>query len=257
MTRRSESVNQPGTVERNPQKLPVVEVHTWHFRSCSSIFALFKHQILRTTRMKAVCILSLLLCVFIVECKKQKNSDRKDIIIIDDVKFFKKVMKTHTNLLVLFSQSEVIQTKGKPPCVVLYLEDNLKDIRQFCTSSARNPSVLGIDRTFNLGACFATTLVYQHNNLIRKGASNPPIMLAAIYLHWDGLYTTYHRFFSHLQSKLNVDIGGTQLSKIVIGSDEEAALTKAIKQCFPSSANILCSRHLEENVRRYLTNNIG
>ncbi|CAB4010095.1 hypothetical protein DIZ80_08245 [Paramuricea clavata] len=82
-------------------------------------------------------------------------------------------------------------------------------------------------------------------------------MLAAIYLHWDGLYTTYHRFFSHLQSKLNVDIGGTQLSKIVIGSDEEAALTKAIKQCFPSSANILCSRHLEENVRRYLTNNIG
>jgi hypothetical protein len=68
--------------------------------------------------------------------------------------------------------------------------------------------------------CFATTLVYQHNNLIRKGASNPPIMLAAIYLHWDGLYTTYHRFFLHLQSKLNVDIGGTQPSKIVIGSDE-------------------------------------
>jgi transposase-like protein len=64
-------------------------------------------------------------------------------------------------------------------------------------------------------------------------------------------------FFLHLQSKLNVDIGGTQLSKIVIGSDEEAALTKAIKQCFPSSANILCSRHLEENVHRYLTNNIG
>ena len=80
-------------------------------------------------------------------------------------------------------------------CVVLYLEENLKDIRQFCTSSARNPSVLGIYRTFNLGACFATTLVYQHNNLIRKGASNRPIMLAAIYLHWDGLYTTYHRFF--------------------------------------------------------------
>ena len=32
---------------------------------------------------------------------------------------------------------EVIQTEGKPPCVVLYLEDNLKDIRQFCTSSSR------------------------------------------------------------------------------------------------------------------------
>ena len=95
------------------------------------------------------------------------------------------------------------------------------------------------------------------NNLIRKGADNPPIMVAAIYLHWDGLYTTYHRFFSHLRSKLDIDIDGTQLLEIVIGSDEETALTKAIKQCFPSSTNILCTRHLEENVRRYLTNKIG
>ena len=82
-------------------------------------------------------------------------------------------------------------------------------------------------------------------------------MLAAIYLHWDGLYTTYHRFLSHLQSKLSVDIGGTQLSKIVIGSDEEAALTKAIKQCFPSSVQVICTRHLEENVRRCLSNKVG
>ncbi|XP_028394335.1 probable protein disulfide-isomerase A4 isoform X1 [Dendronephthya gigantea] len=56
--------------------------------------------------MKGVLFFFLLLCVFTVQCKKQKNSDRKDIIIINDVKFFKKVMKTHTNLLVLFSQSE-------------------------------------------------------------------------------------------------------------------------------------------------------
>ena len=57
----------------------------------------------------------------------------------------------------------------KTPCVVLYLQDDLEDIRQFCTSSARNPSVLGIDRTLNIGARYATTLVYQHKNLLRKG----------------------------------------------------------------------------------------
>ena len=114
-----------------------------------------------------------------------------------------------------------------------------------------------IDRTFNLGACFATTLVYQHNNLVRKGKNNPPIFLAAVHLHWDGLYETYHRFFPHLQCKLGKDIGGAQCSKIVVGSDEEAALTKAIKQCFSSAVHVLCTRHLEENVRRYLTNAIG
>ena len=152
---------------------------------------------------------------------------------------------------------EVIQTKGKPPSVILYLEDNLRDVEQFCTPTARNPSVLGIDRTFNLGACYATTLVYQHNNLIRKGKNNPPIFLAAIYLHWDGLYPTYRRSLSHIQSKFEKDIGGTQISQIVIGSDEEAALLKAIKQCFPSAVQVLCTRHLEENVRRYPINKIG
>lgn len=81
-------------------------------------------------------------------------------------------------------------------------------------------------------------------------------MLAAIYLHWDGSYETYHRFFAHLQSKLGTDIGGTQ-SRIVIGSDEEAALTKAIEQCFPSSVQLLCTRHLQENVRRYLSRKVG
>ena len=133
----------------------------------------------------------------------------------------------------------------------------MRDIEQFCTPTSRHPSVLGIDRTFNLGACYATTLVYQHNNLVRKGKDNAPIFLAAIYLHWDGLYPTYHRFLSHLQSKFSEDIGGIQISKIVIGSDEEAALLKAIKQCFPSAVQVLCTRHLEENVRRYLTNKIG
>ena len=127
---------------------------------------------------------------------------------------------------------EIVQTKGKPPCVILYLYDSLNNIKQFCSTSARNPSVLGIDRTFNFGACFATSLVYQHSNLKRKGTNNSPITLAAIYLHWDGSHETDHRFFAHLESKLGTDIGGTQ-SRIVIGSDEEAALTKAIKRLSP------------------------
>lgn len=46
-----------------------------------------------------------------MDCKKQKYGDKKDIIIIDDVKLLKKVMKTHTNLLVLFSQSGIV-SKG-------------------------------------------------------------------------------------------------------------------------------------------------
>jgi hypothetical protein len=113
--------------------------------------------------------------------KKQKTNNKLYCQnVADEIQTLLSVMHDHPFI------QEVIQTKGKPPSVILYLEDNLRDVEQFCTPTARNPSVLGIDRTFNLGACYATTLVYQHNNLIRKGKNNPPIFLAAIYLHWDG-----------------------------------------------------------------------
>ena len=152
---------------------------------------------------------------------------------------------------------EIIQTKGKPPSAILYLEDNLDDISSLCSPSARQPSVLGIDRTFNLGPCFATILVYHNTNLIRKGTTNPPIMLGAVYLHWDALYTTYHRFLSHLQSRLSANVCAVQTLDVVVGSDEETALTKAIKQCFPSAHHLLCTRHLQENVRKYLSDKVG
>ena len=185
--------------------------------------------------------------------RKNKNGEKRQYRqnVADELRIL--LSDIHTNPFI----QEVIQMKGKPPSVILYLEDNLEDIKQFCSLAAKNPSVLGIDRAFNLGPCYATTLVYQQNNLVRKGKSNPPIMLAAIYLHWDGLYTTYHRIFSHLQSKLLQHIGGAQISKFAIGSDEEATLTKAIKQCFPSAVYVLCTRHLKENVCRYLSNKVG
>ena len=129
----------------------------------------------------------------------------------------------------------------------------------FCSSDASHPSVLGVDRTFNLGPCYVTILVYHQNNLIRKGTQYHPIMLGPVYLHWDGLFTTYHPFFSHLQSQFDECICGIQTSgrHLLLGSDEEKALTKAMKQLFPSSHRFLCRRHIEENVKRYLRGKVG
>ena len=56
-------------------------------------------------------------------------------------------------------------------------------------------SIIGVDRTFNLGPCFLTCMVYQNHNLIRKHTKSSPIMLGPMFLHWDGLYSTYCEFF--------------------------------------------------------------
>ena len=41
---------------------------------------------------------------------------------------------------------EVIQTKGNPPSVIMYLKEQLDEIKMFCSSDASHPSVLGVDR---------------------------------------------------------------------------------------------------------------
>jgi len=45
--------------------------------------------------------------------------------------------------------------------------------------------------------------------------------------------------------------------ELVFGSDEEKAMVRALRQVFPSANHIFCARHLEENVRRFLTDVAG
>ena len=126
-------------------------------------------------------------------------------------------------------------------------------------SSACKTSIIGVDRTFNLGACFVRTTVFQEKKLKRKGKTTNPIILGLVYLHWDGAFHTYHRFFTHLASVIDTNIFETLLSvnDIVVGSDEEKALVKAIKSSFPNSELTLCTRHLSENMSRHMRNKVG
>ena len=154
---------------------------------------------------------------------------------------------------------EIIQTKGKPPAVILYSKEQLDEIKMFCSSDATHPGVLGVDRTFNLGSCYVTILCYQQNNLFRKSTQNHPVMLGPVFLHWYGLYPTYYAFFSHLRCQIDDSIDGIEVGgcNLLVGPDEEKALTKAIQQSFPSSHHILCRHHIEENVKRHLLRKVG
>ena len=42
-----------------------------------------------------------------------------------------------------------------------------------------------------------------------------------------------------------------------IGSDDELALRKAILHAFPKSQSLLCTRHMKDNVIRYLQDKVG
>ncbi|CAB4015460.1 Hypothetical predicted protein [Paramuricea clavata] len=154
-------------------------------------------------------------------------------------------------------KQEIVQTKGKPPMVILYTDDQLKDIKKFCLTS-ENTSILGVDRTFNLGACFVTLTVFKNSYLLRRSTQLSPIMLGPLFLHWDGTCQTYQRFFSHLRTKFDANFHTeVGLCDLIIGSDEEKAIMKAVQQSFPYATQLLCQRQLEQNVRRYLQHKVG
>ena len=91
--------------------------------------------------------------------RKRKGLSRKKTVttpasgnLADDVVAVLSLLNTHP-----FVQKAFL-TKGKAPTVVLYTEQQLVDMKRFCCpqSDGVTRSVLGVDRTFNLGPCYVT-----------------------------------------------------------------------------------------------------
>lgn len=144
---------------------------------------------------------------------------------------------------------ELFVTPKKPPSIIIYSDERLEDLKSNCTSS--NGSVLGIDRTFNLGPCFVTTTIYKNRKVVKRETLQNPIFLGSTLLHWDGETESYHNFFCHLNNKLGFPSG------LKVGSDEEKAVLRAIRHAFGDPVQLLCTKHLKDNVRRYLKDKEG
>ena len=127
--------------------------------------------------------------------------------------------------------------QGKPPSIILYTDEQLADFRSFLDTDSEH--VVGVDRTFNLGRCYVTTMVYKNLKVRRTATDDHPVMLGPMYLHWDGSYDSYHPFFAHIKRKLDASIDGMALlgsdGMIHLGSDDEKALLKALKSNFPDA----------------------
>ena len=59
---------------------------------------------------------------------------------------------------------EIVQCADKLPSVICYTDYQMKHF-----SSACKTSIVGVDRTFNLGACFVRTTVFQEKKTEEKG----------------------------------------------------------------------------------------
>jgi hypothetical protein len=67
---------------------------------------------------------------------------------------------------------------GQIPAIILYSENQMKDFEMFVKNSDK-PRV-GIDRTFNLGCFFVTSIVYKNTRVVRRETNDHPICLGPI-----------------------------------------------------------------------------
>ncbi|MES9883125.1 MAG: hypothetical protein ABW185_19850 [Sedimenticola sp.] len=141
----------------------------------------------------------------------------------------------------------IVRTNAKTPFIILYTDDQLRDIRNFCGYGS---SVLGVDKTFNLCDMHVTVTCFKQLSVVRpKPPRAPPIFIGPIFIHDNSDFESYCTFFHHLKMKL-VD---APLERFVIGSDDERALVRAIVTAFPESTHVLCTRHLRQNTKQKLT----
>ncbi|GFN96445.1 hypothetical protein PoB_002295100 [Plakobranchus ocellatus] len=78
----------------------------------------------------------------------------------------------------------IIRQSQKTPCIILYTEDQLNDVKRFCCPPPSGDStVLEIDKTFNLGSAHVTVAVYDCLSVERQRTDDFPIFCGPNFLH--------------------------------------------------------------------------
>jgi hypothetical protein len=90
---------------------------------------------------------------------------------------------------------QVIHKKGQVPSIIFKQKIKWLILRISCQDK------VGVDRTFNLGHFFVTTLVYKNHRVV-KDTKDPPIFIGPLLLHKDASYRTYYSFFTYIATEI-------------------------------------------------------
>lgn len=139
------------------------------------------------------------------------------------------------------------------PAVVLYTEEQIRDLWRFCCADSNFiTSILGVDKTYNLGELHVTLTVFKNLSVVRMRSQDHPIFIGPIPLHANSDFVTYTVLFDHLAALLH-----REDRQPLCGSDDEKAMRRAIKKAFPERHHILCTLHLKRNLQDYMRDKVG
>ena len=129
------------------------------------------------------------------------------------------------------------------PSVILYHDRQISDMKSLCFDR-QHGSVIGMDKTYNLGSVYVTACAYKNVALHCKLSGDCPIFLGPIFIHGKSDTESYADFFGHLSAKFM----GCDFHAMTLGSDDELAMRKCLVHFSRSqtwlSALVICVRML-------------
>jgi MULE transposase domain len=129
-----------------------------------------------------------------------------------------------------------------PDLSVILYDPSILAIFKSLLSTSQTPDLplqqLSYDTTFNLGDFYVSILLFRETEF----TDNPVVPLAYL-IHERKLFQTHSIFFSHMQSVIP-EIGNA--SNVIMITDQEIAIRKAIVQAFPDLRIFLCWNHIEQ-----------
>ena len=155
---------------------------------------------------------------------------------------------------------EAHQMEDCPPSFFCHGPYAIQDIKRFCMADSKLKAILGLDKTFGLSRCFVSPTCYENPLLRRTGTDTVPLIMGPVWIHWNSTYESYATFLFSIKKKLaesNISHFRVHPQYLRMGSDQEKSFFKASRVCFGDVLHVSCTRHLQEDLQRYLTDKLG
>ena len=134
------------------------------------------------------------------------------------------------------------------PIIVLFSDEQIKDLKKFCCNEDGPNSPLCIDMTFNLGNFYVVVTTYKHLQLLTKRSNNEPVILGPVMMCMKKDRPTYQFLFQQINS--HCPEIKDQLK--AYGTDVELPLRKALELEFPFALGFVCRKHIVRNLEHKL-----
>ncbi len=146
----------------------------------------------------------------------------------------------------------VLCRKGQMPHIVIYSMEQIADITRFCCSDVGDTTVLGVDKTYNLGPVHVTALAFKNIALVNSRGEHP-IFPGPMLTHDKSDHASFFGFFSVISEELRKAPKTPQM-----GGDGEIAMQQGAYDAFQKVKPLLtCTEHLKSNSRSKLRDGIG